>query len=87
MEPEGSLPYSPVPATEAFLVVRNMIRFYGEEFLAPRLTPKLEDQPLSGVRHCLFNIFAATLHIGGRSCIRSLRTGHAVVTGTHWSQM
>ena len=31
--------------------------------LAPRPTPKLEDYPLSAVRDCLFNIFAATLHI------------------------
>jgi hypothetical protein len=31
--------------------------------LAPRPTPKLEDHPLSAVRDCLFNIFAATLHI------------------------
>jgi hypothetical protein len=37
--------------------------FYGEELLAPRPTPKLEDHPLSAVRDCLFNIFAATLHI------------------------
>jgi hypothetical protein len=28
--------------------------------LAPRPTPKLEDHPLSAVRDCLFNIFAAT---------------------------
>jgi len=38
---------------------------------------------LSAVRDCLFNIFAATLHIGGRSSIRNLRTRHAVVAGTH----
>jgi hypothetical protein len=43
--------------------VRNKIVFYGEELLAPRPTPKLEDHPLSTVRDCLFNIFAATLHI------------------------
>jgi hypothetical protein len=49
-----------------------MIRFYGEELLAPRPTPKLEDHPLSAVRDCLFNIFAATLHIAGRSSIRKL---------------
>ena len=49
----------------------------------PRPTPKLEDHPLSAVRHCLFNLFAATLHIGGRSSICNLRTRHAVVTGTH----
>ena len=36
--------------------------FYGEELLARRPTPKLEDHPLSAVRDCLFNTFAATLH-------------------------
>jgi hypothetical protein len=36
--------------------------FYGEGLLAPRPTPKLEDHPLSFVRGCLFNVFAATLH-------------------------
>ena len=35
------------------------------------------------VRDCLLNLFAATLHIGGRSSIRNLRTRHAVVTGTN----
>jgi len=45
---------------------------------------KLKDYPLSAVRDCLFNIFAATLHIGGRSSIRNLRTRHTVVTGTHY---
>jgi len=58
-----------------------MIRFYGEELLAPRPTPKLEYHLLAAVRDCLFNIFAATLHIGGRSSIRNLRMRH--VTGTH----
>jgi hypothetical protein len=38
-------------------------KFYAEELLATRPTPKLEDYPLSAVRDCLFNIFAATLHI------------------------
>jgi len=40
---------------------------------------------LSAVRDCLFNIFASTLHIGGRASIRNLRTRLAVVTGTHLS--
>jgi hypothetical protein len=62
---------------------RNIIIFYGEELLAPRPTPKLEVHPLSAVRDCLFNIFAATSITGGRSSIRNLRTRHAVVTGTH----
>jgi hypothetical protein len=35
--------------------------FHGEELLASRPTPKLKDHPLSAVRDCLFNIFAATL--------------------------
>jgi hypothetical protein len=61
------------------------IRFHSEVLLAPRPTPKLEDHTLSPVRDCLFNIFAATLNIGGRSSIRNLRTRHTVVTGTHLS--
>jgi hypothetical protein len=53
--------------------------------LAPRPTPKLEGHPLSAVRDCLFNTFASTLHIVGRSSIHNLRTRHAVVTATHRS--
>ena len=37
---------------------------------------------MSAVRDCLFNIFAATHHIGGRSSIRNLKTLYAVVTGS-----
>ena len=61
----------------------SIIFFHGEELLAPRPTPKLEDHPLSAVHDCLFNLFTATLHIRGRSSLRNLRTHHAVVTGTH----
>jgi hypothetical protein len=61
------------------------IRLYGEELLAPRSTPKLEDHTLSAACDCLFNIFAATLHTAGRSSIRNLRTRHSVVTGTQLS--
>jgi hypothetical protein len=53
--------------------------------LGRRPTPKLEDNPLSAVRDCLFNIFAGTLHIEGRSSIRNPKKRHAVVTGTHLS--
>jgi hypothetical protein len=66
-------------------MIRNKTSFYGE-LLAPRPTPKLEDHPLSAVRGCLFNIFAASLHIGGCSSIHNLRTHHAVVTGTQLSR-
>jgi hypothetical protein len=41
---------------------RNIILFYGEELLAPRPTPKLEDHPLSAARDSSFNVFAAILH-------------------------
>ena len=64
---------------------RNKANFYGDELLAPRPTLKLVDHPLSDVPNCLFNIAAATLHIGGRSSIRKLRTRHSVVTENHLS--
>jgi len=57
--------------------------FYGKGLLEPRPTPKLEYHPSSAVRGCLFNLFTATLHIGGNSSIRNPRTRHAMVTGTH----
>jgi hypothetical protein len=41
MEPEGSLPYSSVLSHEYY----EREFFYGEELLAPRTTPKLEDHP------------------------------------------
>ena len=66
-------------------VLLNIV-FHEEVLLASRPTPKLEDHPSSAVRDCLFNLFAATLHIGDRSSIRNLRTRHAVVTGTHLTQ-
>jgi hypothetical protein len=62
---------------------RSIVRFYGADFLEPRPTTKLEEHLSSAVRDCLFNIFAANLHSGGRSSIRNLRTRHSVVTGTH----
>ena len=61
-----------------------MIHFYSEELLAPCPNPKLEDHPLSAVCDCLFNIFTATLHIGGHPSIRYLKTHHVMVTGTHY---
>ena len=70
------------PEEASRLVSIFKMGFYGVALLATPPTPKLEDYPLSAVRDCLFNIFAATLHIGGRSSIRNLRTRHAVVTGT-----
>jgi hypothetical protein len=51
------------PCPRLLVNFRNKIIFYSEELLAPRPIPKLEDHPLSAGRDCLFNIFAATLHI------------------------
>jgi len=41
---------------------------------------------MSAVRDCLFNIFAATFHIGGRSSIHNLETRHVVQTRTDTSR-
>ena len=71
-----------VRGTDPFLMVHNMIHFYGEELLAPRPAPKLEDHSSSAVRDCLCNKFAAVLRIGGRSSILNLSTSHAMVKGT-----
>jgi len=61
-------------------IFRNMIRFYGEELLAPCPSPKQEGHPASAVHDCLFSIVAATFHIGGCSSILNLRTHRALVT-------
>ena len=66
-------------------MVRDNIRFYGEELSAPRSKLKRKDHSLSAVRDWLFYIFEGILHIGGCPSIRNLRTRHAVVTGTHLS--
>jgi len=66
---------------------RDYASFYGEELSAPCPITSLEDHPLSAVRDCLFNIFAATLHIGGRFSIRNPRTRHALLTRTHLSSL
>ena len=81
METESSLPYSQAPqlAYEYFIT----FCFSQRGVVSASPNPKLEDHPLSAVRNCVFNLFAATLHIGSRSSIRNLRTRHAVVTGTH----
>jgi hypothetical protein len=61
MEPEGSSPCSQQPAK--CNISYQAIFFYGDELLAPRPTTKLDEHPLPAVRDCLFNKFAAILHI------------------------
>jgi hypothetical protein len=46
------------------VVFRNKFIFYGEELLAPRPTPKLEDHPLSALSDCFYNIYAGILQSG-----------------------
>jgi hypothetical protein len=53
----------PRPSPRPFVIFLNKIIFYGEELLTPRPTPKLWDHPLSAFRHCMSNIFVATLRI------------------------
>jgi hypothetical protein len=57
-----------------------MVSLYGEELTACGPNSKLMDYSLSAVRDCLFNIFAATLHVEVRSTIHNLLTRHVVVT-------
>jgi hypothetical protein len=62
---------------------RHCASFYSEVFLTPFPCPKLKDHPLLAVHVCLFNKFAATLHIRGSSSIRNLWTRHTIVAETH----
>ena len=75
------------PGRRQVFMFRDKAFFYGEELSKPRPNPKLEDHPLSAVRDCVFNIFAATFHTGDRTFIHNLRKCHAVVRGTHLSRL
>jgi hypothetical protein len=65
MEPPGSLPYSqePAPVPRPCVTCRDKLVLYGEELLAPRPTPKVEDHPLSAVRDSSFSILTSTLRL------------------------
>ena len=86
-DPSGGVVYlrivlSPEEAS-CLQVFLNMYVLQGG-LLAPRPTPKMEDHPLSSVHDCLFNLFTATLHIGGRSSIRSLITHSIKIYRGDW---
>ena len=76
--PQPHIPLVPFPSLRSYQIIspgpmltlwifRNMICFDGEELLAHRSTPKLDDHRLLAVSDCLFNIFAAIFHMGGCS--------------------
>jgi hypothetical protein len=60
-------------------VPRQVFMIHTKLVVSTSPKPKLEDNTLSAIRNCVFHIFAATLHTGGPSSIRNLRTRHAVV--------
>ena len=45
-------------------VFRKKASFYGGDFLAPCLKPKLEDHPLSDVRDCLLTFWTRNYFFG-----------------------
>jgi hypothetical protein len=68
MKPESSLPHCHISLftrdrSRLCVALCNTLIFFCDELSDPLPTPKLEGDPLSAVRYCLFNIFAATLHI------------------------
>ena len=81
-------PYQNInPDSKQVFMFCNKATFYGEEWSTIYPTPKLEDHHLSDVRDCLFNIFTATLYIGGRSFICTLKKCHTMVTDNHLTRI
>jgi hypothetical protein len=61
------------PGPRLCVVFRNKYLVLRGRVVKPRPTPRLEDHPISAVRDCLFNIFAATLHIWRPSPLSATR--------------
>jgi hypothetical protein len=66
------------PGLRLFWKFRNKLIFYGVGLLSPGPKSKLQDHPLSAVRGCLFNIFAATFH-SWRAFLPSTTWGQAML--------
>ena len=58
-----SLQWKSDERTKHCMLFLNKDGFYSVRLLTSRQTPKLEDRSRSAVHDCLFNIFAANLHI------------------------
>ena len=66
------------------VAVRDILIFYGKDFLVSRQTPKMVDHPLSAVRHCLFSTSTAALYIWRPSAtFVTAGFGDDVVTGIY----
>ena len=80
--PTVSILVTPKQASRMWIFLNISVLQGGVVSTSPN--PQTGGAPSSAVRDCLFNLFAATLLIGGRSYTLNLRTRHAVVTGTHY---
>jgi hypothetical protein len=79
------VPMNLSPSPTPCVTFRNELLFcYSVELLDLRPTEKLEEDPLSAVCNCLFNMFTATLHIW-KLCSPTTTGGCAVLwwQGTH----
>ena len=76
-----------LPKSASISVFREIVTIRGKNRIL--IKHKEEDHAFSVVRSCLFNVFAANPHTGGRSSIRILRMRNDGVTGTHlsWCQL
>jgi len=64
--PKNTASYQKInPSLVLCAVFRIMVTSYVEKLLASQTNPKLENHLLLAVCYCLFNTFAAALHIGG----------------------
>jgi len=63
----------------------NMIHFYGEEMLAPRPTPKLEDHPVSAVRLyvCVWETARAPIPVAAWSKAQFYSHSPAAIVGSN----
>jgi hypothetical protein len=74
------------PSARHCVIFRNEPIFYGKDLAVPHPIPNLEVHPSSAVRGCLFNIFAATIHIS-RSCPPFATYGRVMPSLLHKKQL
>jgi hypothetical protein len=84
MQPKGS-PCPQEPANSKVLcdISWHVFFFYGEEFLAPRSTFKLQDHPLLAIRDCLMYLLIPSMCVEAFSSIPNSMTLQVVVKRAH----